>query len=81
MFLLVSVCHVGAHPGEHQHGVFIEISISLGQEKGGREATTGNASAIRRLSKKVLKGRTIRKLMGGGGRLSKYKKKFAQGKI
>ena len=31
MFLLVSVCHVGAHPGEHQHGVSIQISISLGK--------------------------------------------------
>ena len=30
MFLLVSVRHVGAHPG-HQHGVFIQISISLGK--------------------------------------------------
>ena len=31
MFLLVSVCHVGAHPGEHQHGVSIQISINLGK--------------------------------------------------
>ena len=31
MFLLVSVRHVGAHPGEHQHGVSIQISINLGQ--------------------------------------------------
>ena len=31
MFLLVSVRHVGAHPGEHQHGVSIQISISFGQ--------------------------------------------------
>ena len=31
MFLLVSVRHVGAHPGEHQHGVSIQISISLGK--------------------------------------------------
>ena len=30
MFLLVSVRHVGAHSGEHQHGVSIQISISLG---------------------------------------------------
>ena len=30
IFLLVSVCHVGAHPGEHQHDVSIQISISLG---------------------------------------------------
>ena len=30
MFLLVSVRHVEAHPGEHQHGVSIQISISLG---------------------------------------------------
>ena len=29
MSLLVSVRHVGAHPGEHQHGVSIQISISL----------------------------------------------------
>ena len=29
MFLLVSVRHVGAHPGEHQHGVSKQISISL----------------------------------------------------
>ena len=31
MFLLVSVRHVGAHPGEHQHGVSIQISITLGK--------------------------------------------------
>ena len=31
MFLLVSVRHVGAHPGEHQHGVSIQIFISLGK--------------------------------------------------
>ena len=31
MFLLVSVRHVGAHPGELQHGVSILISISLGK--------------------------------------------------
>ena len=31
MFLLVSVRHVGAHLGEHQHGVSIQISISLGK--------------------------------------------------
>ena len=31
MFLLVFVRHVGAHPGEHQHGVSIQISISLGK--------------------------------------------------
>ena len=31
MFLLVSVRHVGAHPGKHQHGVSIQISISLGK--------------------------------------------------
>ena len=31
MFLLVSVRHVGAHPDEHQHGVSIQISISLGK--------------------------------------------------
>ena len=31
MFLMVSVLHVGAHPGEHQHGVSIQISISLGK--------------------------------------------------
>jgi len=31
MFLLVSVCHVGAYPGEHQHGVSKQISISLGK--------------------------------------------------
>ena len=31
MFLLVSVRNVGAHPGEHQHGVSIQISISLGK--------------------------------------------------
>ena len=29
MLLLVSVRHVGAHPGEHHHGVSIQISISL----------------------------------------------------
>ena len=31
MFLLVSVRHVGAHPDEHQRGVFIQISINLGK--------------------------------------------------
>ena len=31
MFLLVSVHHVGAHPGGYQHGVFIQISINLGK--------------------------------------------------
>ena len=31
MFLLVSVRHVGAHPAEHQHGVSIQISTSLGK--------------------------------------------------
>ena len=31
MFLLISVRHVGAHPGEHQHDVSIQISISLGK--------------------------------------------------
>ena len=31
MFLLVSVRHVEAHPGEHQHGVSTQISISLGK--------------------------------------------------
>ena len=31
MFLLVSIRHVGAHPGEHQHGVSIQISVSLGK--------------------------------------------------
>ena len=31
MFLLVSVRHVGNSPGEHQHGVSIQISISLGK--------------------------------------------------
>ena len=31
MFLLVSVRHVGAHPAERQHGVSIQISISLGK--------------------------------------------------
>ena len=31
MFLLVSVCHVGAHRGEHQHGVSVQISVSLGK--------------------------------------------------
>ena len=31
MFLLVSVRHVGAHPGGHQHGVSIQISINLGR--------------------------------------------------
>ena len=28
MFLLVSVRHVGAHPGEHQQGVFIHFPDS-----------------------------------------------------
>ena len=31
MFLLVSVRHVGTHPGGHQHGVSIQISINLGK--------------------------------------------------
>ena len=31
MFLLLSVRHVGAHPGEHQHCVSIQISINLGK--------------------------------------------------
>ena len=31
MFLLVSVCHVGAHPDELQHGVSIQSSINLGK--------------------------------------------------
>ena len=31
MFLLVSVRHVGAHTGQHQHTVSIQISISLGK--------------------------------------------------
>ena len=31
MFPLVSVRHVEAHPGEHQHGVSIEISLNLGK--------------------------------------------------
>ena len=31
MFPLVAVRHVGAHPGEHQHGVSIEISLNLGK--------------------------------------------------
>ena len=31
MFLLVSVRHVGAHAGEHQHGVSIQISVNLGK--------------------------------------------------
>ena len=31
MFLLVSVRHVGAYPGGHQHGVFIQISINWGK--------------------------------------------------
>ena len=31
IFLLISVCHVGAHPDGHQHGVSIQISINLGK--------------------------------------------------
>ena len=31
MFLLVSVRHVGAHPGGHHHGVNIQIPINLGK--------------------------------------------------
>ena len=31
MLFLVSVRHVGAHPGGHQHGVSIQISINLGK--------------------------------------------------
>ena len=30
MFLLVSVRHVGADLGEHQHGVSIQTSMNLG---------------------------------------------------
>ena len=32
MFLLVSGRHVGAHPGEHQHCVSIQIFINLGKK-------------------------------------------------
>ena len=31
MFLLVVVRHVGAHPDELQHGVFMQSSINLGK--------------------------------------------------
>ena len=31
MFLLVSVRHVGTHPGGNQHGVSIQIAINLGK--------------------------------------------------
>ena len=31
MFLLVSVCHVGAHPDELQHGLSMQSSINLGK--------------------------------------------------
>ena len=31
MFLLVSFRRVGAHPGGHQHGVSLQISINLGK--------------------------------------------------
>jgi len=31
MFLLVSVRHVGSHPGGHQHGVSIQNAINLGK--------------------------------------------------
>ena len=31
MFVLVSICHVGAHPGGHQHGVPIQIPTNLGK--------------------------------------------------
>ena len=31
MFLLVSVRHVDAHPGGHQHGVPMQIPINLGK--------------------------------------------------
>ena len=31
MFLLVFGCHVGAHPGGHERGVSIQISINLGK--------------------------------------------------
>ena len=31
MSLMVSVRHVGAHPGGHQHGVSIKIPINLGK--------------------------------------------------
>ena len=39
MFLLVSVRHVGAHLGEHQHGISIQISINLGKRFLGYLAT------------------------------------------
>ena len=32
MFLLVSGRHVGAHPGEHQHCVSIQIFMNLGKK-------------------------------------------------
>ena len=31
MFLLICGRHVGARPDGHQHGVFIQISINLGE--------------------------------------------------
>ena len=31
VFAGFSSLHVGAHPGEHQHGVSIQIAISLGK--------------------------------------------------
>ena len=32
MFLLVSGCHIaGAHPDEHQHGVYLQRVINLGK--------------------------------------------------
>ena len=31
MFLLVSVRHVGAHPGGHQHDISIQISLNFGK--------------------------------------------------
>ena len=46
MFLLVSVRHVGAHPGGHQHGVSIQISINLGKTLPTDISYTGYSSGL-----------------------------------
>ena len=46
MFLLVSVRHVGAHPGGQQHGVSIQISINLGKTFPTDISYTGYSSGL-----------------------------------
>ena len=53
MFLLVSVRHVGAHPGEHQHGVSIQISISLGLTAAGLAQSVERLTAEREVAASI----------------------------